>query len=77
MLQMYDSLRKYIGSGNLKDKVEVKFIDVLSDEIDKYPDALELLGKGCEMPLVLINGAVKAYGGIPFKAVCKEIEKCL
>lgn len=75
MWEMYSSLVKYIWSGDIKDGVEIKFIDVINDDIDKYPGILDILRKGYVIPLVAINRVVKFYGGIPYEAVYKEVEK--
>jgi len=77
MWQMYDSLIKYIESSNIKDKVQIKFIDVINDNIKDYPTALNLLRKGYALPLVIVNGVAKFYGSLPYEAIYIEIEKCL
>lgn len=77
MWQMYGSLIKYIGSSNIKDKVKIKFIDAIRDNIDDYPVALNLLKNKYALPLVMINGIPKFYGGLPYEEIYTEIEKCL
>jgi hypothetical protein len=57
--------------------VEIRFIDVARDNIRDYPQALNLLINKYPLPLVLINGIPKFYGGFPYEAICIEIEKCL
>ena len=75
--QKYGSFIKYINSGSLKDKVEIRFIDAARDNIRNYPQALGLLRKKYPLPLVFINGIPKFYGGFPYEAICNEIEKYL
>lgn len=77
MWQMYNSLVKYINSSNIKSKVKLKFIDVIDDEIEDYPEALNILRRGYSIPLVMINGIAKFHGGIPYEAIYNEIQKCL
>lgn len=61
----------------MKDRVKVKFVDIIGDNIEKYPEALNLLRAGRSIPLVSINGKVKFQGDIPYKAIYNELEKYL
>lgn len=77
MWQMYNELNNYLRSSKIKGKVKVKFIDVLYDNIDDYPTITDLLKRGYKLPLVIINGVPKFYGGIPNESVYSEINKYL
>jgi disulfide oxidoreductase YuzD len=61
----------------MKDKVKIKFIDIIGDNIENYVEALNLLRRGHSIPLVMINGKVKFQGDIPYKAIYNELEKYL
>ncbi|MEQ8174059.1 MAG: hypothetical protein ABRQ26_03235 [Syntrophomonadaceae bacterium] len=46
------------------DKVEVKFVDVDKEGLDKYPVIGRVLQMGYPYPITLINGQPKFAGGI-------------
>lgn len=46
------------------DKVEVKFVDVDREGLDKYPVIGRVLQMGYPYPITLINGQPKFAGGI-------------
>lgn len=77
MIQMYNSIVKYMESSDIWNLVEIHFIDVTRDMIENYPYAFDLLKKGYAIPLVAVNGRVLFYGGIPYEMIYREVEKCL
>ncbi len=56
--------------------VEVEFIDLLGQEIEKYPEIVDLVyTQGNEGPIVTINGEVKFIGDIPVEKIREELER--
>jgi hypothetical protein len=55
--------------------VYVEYIDLFMDGDEEFEDIKELLSIGAvHTPIVLINGEIKIYGGIPTTLIKKEIE---
>jgi hypothetical protein len=77
MMQMYNSLVKYLMSSDIGRSVEINFIDVTDGRIREYPYALSILLKGYAIPLVAIDGIVRYYGGINYEEIYNEVRKLL
>jgi len=58
--------------------VYVEYIDLFMDGEEEFEDIRELLRLGAiNTPIVLINGVLKAHGGIPPSIIMREVEKLL
>ena len=55
------------------DKVEVKFVDVTSEELQDYPEIKEILDK-VRLPLTVINGKPKFHGGLAPDMIADAVE---
>ncbi len=69
---MADELKKGFG-----DQVEVKYIDVDKEGLDKYPIMNRVLQMGYPYPITLINGEPKFAGGIMLSEVKQSIDDML
>ena len=70
--EMANDLRKQFG-----DQVEIKYIDVDKEGLDKYPIMNRVLQMGYPYPITLINGEPKFAGGIMISEVKQTIEETL
>ncbi|WP_222927259.1 MULTISPECIES: hypothetical protein [Thermosediminibacter] len=74
---MYDEFVEFIQNSDVKDKVDIKFIDVMEDSLDGYDAVKTMLEKGYGMPLTAVNGRLRFYGGISNEMFYEEIKKHL
>lgn len=56
-------------------KVKVKFIDVMSDEMERYPEVVDIVFNQGSQPVVTINDQVKFVGSIPVEKIKEELRK--
>ena len=70
--EMSNDLKKQFG-----DQVEVKYIDIDKEGLDKYPIMNRVLQMGYPYPITLINGQPKFAGGIMISEVKQTIEEAL
>ncbi len=74
MGELYDGLVKFIDGSDLAGKVEMKFIDVMEEQLDGYQSVKEYMQKGYALPLTSINGEMKLYGGISNEMVYDNLK---
>lgn len=56
------------------DRVEVRYVDLFSEEVTSYPHVLDLvMNKGVPLPVICINGTPKLAGGISLPIIEKEL----
>lgn len=70
--EMANDFKKEYG-----DQVQVKYVDVEKDGLDKYPIMNRVLQMGYPYPITLINGEPKFAGGIMISEVKQIIEESL
>lgn len=70
--QMSEEFKNVYG-----DKVNVKYVDVDKEGLDKYPVMSQVLHMGYPYPITLIDGQPKFAGGIMTKEVKEVIEETL
>ncbi len=68
-------------AGQLKeaygDQIEVKYVDVDKEGLDKYPIMNKVLQMGYPYPITLINGEPKFAGGIMLSEVKESIAELI
>lgn len=64
MGEMYEEFETFMKSSELKDQVEVNFIDVFYDDLDEYKYIIDAMNKGFGLPLTSVNGELRFFGGI-------------
>lgn len=74
MKEIYESMVKTIENSSVADKTETKFIDLMDDEADNYPDQLRLVDKGYQLPLTFVNGSARFAGKIDEQKLIEYIE---
>ena len=75
MGEMYESLVQFLQESDVASRVELKFIDVLDDDLKGYEKAHTMFKNGFALPLVAVNGIVRFYGGISHSMVYDEVNK--
>ncbi len=56
--------------------INVEFLDLLGQEIDKYPDIIDLVyNQGNKSPIVTINSEIMFIGDIPVEKIRKKLER--
>ena len=68
-------LKNYL-KGKFGDVVKLTFVDVASDEMKDYPDIPAVLSN-TQLPLIVLNGEPRFYGGISAKMVEKAVSEIL
>lgn len=74
-LQKYFSLVDYLQGSDVKDNVDLNFIDTAVTNIDNYPAVKNALQQGQPTPITVINGVVKYFGNIPYEAVYQDVKR--
>lgn len=75
MGEMFEDLTIFLGKSELKDMVDLRFIDVMEDNLDGYESVKKVLDKGLGLPVTAINGKAKFYGGLSIRKIYEEIKK--
>lgn len=73
MGEMYEELSDYLSQK--LDNVEIKFIDIMDNELVEHDDVLQLLEKQFPIPYTKIDGKVAFYGGISNQMIYEEVVK--
>jgi hypothetical protein len=77
MGEMYDELVSFINESQVKDKVELCFIDIEKDANGSHEDVKKAMEVGNRIPFTAINGALKFQGGVYPQMVVQEVLKAL
>lgn len=56
------------------DKVALKFVDILKDSLDEYPQVKEIMGR-FNPPLTVINGEPRFHGGLSVDMISEVIDE--
>jgi len=73
MGEMFEELNHFIMQSDLVEKVQVRFLDVLEDDLSGYDTAHMMFKTGYALPLVAIEGKVCFNGGISNSRIYEEI----
>lgn len=74
---LYQDLMQFLDNSDVKNFVDIKFIDLVTDIQDGYSTMKYFINKGFGFPLTTINGELKLYGGISNRIIYQEIKKLL
>lgn len=75
MGESYRELVDYFQKSDLQGQVELKFVDILEDDLTNYEYARQRLERGCVMPLTAINGKMRFYGPVAPALVYEQAKK--
>ena len=71
--EQVDELKKFLDENSSEVDVEVKFFDVMEDEIEEIDQIKAMTEQGYSLPLTAIEGKMKFYGGISPQMIYDEI----
>lgn len=74
--EMYSQFMSALEESEVKDKVEVKFIEMDEGKLESG-DIQEILNKGFKLPLTAVNGNIRFHGSIPFSTIYRVIKMAL
>lgn len=77
MGEMYEQLEEFIQASDMKDMVELQFIDVIDNDMDGYADVSVAMEKGFMIPLTAINGKLRFHKGISNEMIYDAITQTL
>lgn len=75
MGKMYDEFVNFLSRSNLRQRIDIEFIDVLMEDMDRYEYVIDAMKQGLGLPLTSINEKVKFYGGISNKMIYDALRK--
>lgn len=75
---VYEELKEFIASSDVKNKVQLEFIDLDKVSINEQYDRVgETIDKGFEPPITVIDNIIRYYGGISKDLVYKDVKELL
>ena len=77
MGEMYQDLVGFMEKSEVKDEIALRFIDVLEANMDEHEAVKKVLDSGIGLPLTVINGEPRFYGGLSTWQVFSEVKKIL
>lgn len=75
--EVYQKLVDFLTDKELKDRVNLTFVNVLTDEVEGHAACKAALEKCYALPITLINGQPRLYGGLSTKKIHAEINAML
>jgi hypothetical protein len=75
MGELFDEFVNYVNNSNLKDRIDLHFVDIFSPEFNQNATVMEAMQQGYSLPLTTINGTLMFYGGISNQMIFEQIQK--
>lgn len=75
MSEMYDDFVTFLSNTNLRNHIDIEFIDILMDNMEEHKSVLDAMQQGYKLPITAINGSIKFYGGISNKMIFNSLRK--
>lgn len=75
MGEMYAEFEDFMKHSELKDQVEMRFIDVFYDDLEDYRYIIDAMNKGFGLPLTSVNGELKLFGGVSGPMVMELVQQ--
>ncbi len=72
---MYKQLEDFVQRSDIKEDVDLKFVDLLEDDMTDYAYIQELLKQGIAPPFLAFDGEVKFYGGFTNSIYYQEVKR--
>lgn len=76
MGEAYKELEEFINESDVKNNTVLEFIDLVKDEF-KEEKIVELISRGFEPPITVVDGIIRYYGGISKTYIYKDIKELL
>lgn len=78
MRDSFEEVVKFIKNSDVGEKVYIEFIDVNNlGDIHPYNDIIDLRDRGFDLPITVVDGIVRYYGGISGKLIYKDVKELL
>jgi len=74
---LFYSLVDFIELSDVKEKVDLEFIELDKNKIGGSAEIEEILERGFEAPIVVIDGIVRYYGGISNLLIYEDVKELL
>ncbi len=75
MKEVYEGMVKAIENSTISDHTETKFVDLMDDEANNYPEELKFIDKGYQLPITFINGKASFSGKVDEDKLIEYIER--
>ena len=77
MWETYEDMAAFIKSSEIGENAVMEFIDIKRDGLQNYNNVQKLLLEGYKIPLTVIDGIVRYYGGISKKLIYEDVKELL
>lgn len=74
---MFLELESFILASDIKDAVKLQFIELDKNKVGGNEEVEDVINRGFESPIVVIDGIVRYYGGISNLLVYNDIKELL
>ncbi|MBC8061874.1 MAG: hypothetical protein H7Y18_14575 [Clostridiaceae bacterium] len=74
---MFLELESFIDASDIKNKVKLYFIELDNKKIGGNEEIQEIIDRGFEAPIVVIDGIVRYFGGISNLLIYNDIKELL
>lgn len=77
--EAYRELEVFINNSDVKDNAELEFIDIeeINLDEDQFIRIKELIDRGFEPPITVVDDIIRYYGGIPNTYIYKDIKELI
>jgi hypothetical protein len=75
MGQIYEEFNILLLRSKIRQHIDIRFIDILREDMDRYDYAMEAMDKGYNLPLTAINGTIKFYGGLSNRKIFNTLRR--
>ena len=76
-LELFNELKSLIQNSDVKEYTELFFFEVSEDSIGGNEEILDLIERDFNLPITVIDGIVRYYGGISNNLIYKDIKELL
>ena len=70
-------LKEFIEQSDVKPFVDVEYIELCNNTYSSYSEVDELIERGFDTPITIIDGVVRYYGGISNTLIYNDIKELL
>lgn len=63
-MEMYKEVKTFLEGTDIKDKIEMNFIDLETDDLNGYEDEMKIVEKRSEHPITFIEGKPAFVGNV-------------
>ena len=75
--KLYNELQTFINKSDIKDYVNMKFIDIYNKDSIGSEEVEDILWRGFEPPITVIDGIVRYYGGLSNRLIYNDIKELI